>query len=242
MHTVALWQQIYETLTREIGSGHYPRGQKLPTEAALARRFDVNRHTIRRALASLQEDGLIHVRQGAGAFVSQAQIDYCLGKKTRFSQNLSETGLDVNRNILRLETLPASKKEAGLLALHEGDRVHVLEAVSIIDGAPFSYSSSIFPAKPMPDLQQSLRTNISVTAALMENGVMDYSRAWTKLTAKRALGPVARVLHITDGAPVLRTVSLNVDAQGTPIEYGRSWFHADRAQLVVAGDAYDSVS
>ena len=108
MPTAALWQQIHETLTREIGSGNYPRGQKLPTEAVLARRFDVNRHTIRRALPLLQEDGLIHVRQGAGAFVSHGQIDYRLGEKTRFSQNLSGTGLDVDGVVLRLETLPAS--------------------------------------------------------------------------------------------------------------------------------------
>lgn len=233
MRTQAIWQQIYETLARDIASGHYPKGGKLPTEAALAKRFDVNRHTIRRALASLRDDGLVHVRQGAGAFVSQTLVDYRLGTKTRFSQNLSGTGLSVEREVLRLETLPASKKEAEVLKLLEGSPVHILEALSIVDNAPFSYSSSIFPAKPLPDLLESLRHNTSITDALAENGVTDYNRAWTKMTAKRALGPVARVLHVQDNAPVLRTISLNIDDNGAPIEYGRTWFHADRAQLVV---------
>jgi len=242
MQTLAIWRQIYETLSREIGAGRYPKGEKLPTEAMLATRFNVNRHTIRRALASLQEDGLIHVRQGAGAYVSQTLVDYRLDTKTRFSQNLAGTGLKLRREILRLETLPSSKKEAEFLRQLEGAHVHVLEAVSFVDETPFSYSSSIFPAKVFPNLPASLRKHTSVTAALAENGLLDYSRAWTKLTAKRAVGAVARVLRVTEGAPVLRTISLNVDAEGAPIEYGRTWFHADRAQLVVDGDISGDVS
>ncbi|MBL1435436.1 MAG: phosphonate metabolism transcriptional regulator PhnF [Rhodobacteraceae bacterium] len=237
-----IWQQIHETLSLEISTGHYPKGEKLPTEAALAKRFSVNRHTIRRALARLQEEGKIHVRQGAGAFVSQTLVDYRLGRKTRFSQNLAGTGLKLNREILRLETLPASAKEAELLHISAGAPVHVLEAVSIVDKAPFSYSSSFFPAVNLPNLPESLRAHGSITAALTENGVHDYSRAWTKLTAKPAVGPVARALKIAEGAAVLRTVSLNIDSLGTPVEYGRTWFHGDRAQLVVSGEDGESLS
>ena len=194
MKTGPIWQQIYETLSLEISTGHYPKGEKLPTEAAMAKRFSVNRHTVRRALSGLQETGLIHVRQGAGAFVSQSMMDYHLGRKTRFSQNLAGTGLRLKREVLRLETLPATAKDAEFLNISTGAPVHVLEAVGIVDKAPFSYSSSLFPAADMPDLPESLRVRGSITAALFENGVHDYSRAWTKLTAKRAVGPVARAL------------------------------------------------
>lgn len=242
MKTGTIWQQIHETLSLEISTGHYPKGEKLPTEAAMAKRFSVNRHTIRRALASLQEEGQIHVRQGAGAFVSQTLVDYRLGSKTRFSQNLAGTGLKLDREVLRLETLPATATEAELLHIAAGAPVHVLEAVSNVDKAPFSYSSSLFPAASVPDLPESLRAHGSITAALAENGVHDYSRAWTKLTAKRAIGPVARVLRLAEGAAVLRTISLNIDSLGAPIEYGRTWFHGDRAQLVVNGEEGETLS
>jgi len=238
----AIWQQIYISLSRDIATGAYPKGQKLPTEAALARRFDVNRHTIRRALAMLQDEGHIHVRQGAGAFVNQSKIDYRLGAKTRFSQNLAGTGLKTGREVLRLETLPATAKVAGFLQQPEGTLVHVLEAVSLVDGGPFSYSSSIFSALRLPDLCDALQTHQSVTTALAANGVTDYSRAWTRLTAKCAVGTVARVLHLSEGAPVLRTASLNIDANGVPVEYGRTWFHGDRAQLVVEGADFAQMS
>ncbi len=235
MKKLAIWQQIYETLIKDIGSGHYPKGEKLPTEAALAMRFDVNRHTIRRALAALSNEGAIYVRQGSGAYVSQTMVNYPLNAKTRFSQNLLGAGLNSHREILRLETIAASRVEAQALHLPEGALVHVFEAVSIVDKAPFSYSRSIFPASRLPDMIKSLGKCASVTKALAENGVSDYSRDWTKLTAKRAEGTVARVLHVPEGSPILRTVGLNIDAEKRPVEYGRSWFHADRAQLVVEG-------
>lgn len=233
-----IWRQIYHSLSREIADGQYPKGQKLPTEAALARRFNVNRHTVRRALAMLQDEGRIHVRQGAGAFVSQSQIDYPLGTKTRFSQNLDGSGLKTARKVLRLETLPATSETAGILNIPTKAPVHIFEAVSQVDGTPFSYSRSIFPADRLPDLPDALRTNESITVALTANGVADYVRTWTHLTAKRATGMIARVLQLSEGAPVLRTVSLNSDINGLPVEYGHTWFHGDRAQLVVKGDAF----
>lgn len=233
MQKQAIWQQIRQTLAEEIASGHYPKGEKLPTESSLATRFSVNRHTIRRALANLQDEGIIHVRQGAGAYVNQTQVDYKLGRKTRFSQNIDGTGLSRSRETLRLETLPASEREADVLNLPNGSRVHVFEAISIVDGAPFSYGRSVFPATLLPDLLNDLRETNSITAALEANGIADYTRAWTNLTAKRARGTVARTLQLPEGAPVLRSVSLNVDVDKRPLEYGRTWFHGDRAQLVV---------
>lgn len=233
-----VWLQIHAALYHDIASGIYGKGQKIPTEAALAKRFDANRHTIRRALAKLQSQGHIHVRQGAGAFVNHAPIDYRLGKKTRFSQNLAGTGLQTGREVLRLETVPASEKAVKYLQLPKGGMVHILELVSLVDDAPFSYGRSIFPANRLPNLPDALRENESITAALAANGVADYSRAWTRLSAKAATGTIARVLHLPERSPVLRTVGLNIDADQLPVEYGRTWFHGERAQIVVEGDAF----
>ncbi|MEM7189778.1 MAG: GntR family transcriptional regulator, partial [Pseudomonadota bacterium] len=61
-----IWQQIRGTLTSEISEGRYPAGARLPSEAALAARFGVNRHTVRRALSDMSDAGLVHARRGAG--------------------------------------------------------------------------------------------------------------------------------------------------------------------------------
>ena len=83
---VAVWQQIVTLLRAEIAGGGHPPGTQLPTEAALARRYGVNRHTVRRAIAVLAEDGLLRVEQGRGTFVQPQFLDYEIGRRTRFSE------------------------------------------------------------------------------------------------------------------------------------------------------------
>lgn len=229
----SLWQGIHRTLTDEIAAGRYPAGVRLPTEAELARRFAVNRHTVRRALAALRDEGRVHIRRGAGAFVTTTRLDYAIGPRTRFSQNLAAAGQTPGRDFLRIETLPADATEAERLELPKRAQVHIVEAVSQADGVPLTYSRAAFPAARLPDLPEALRAEGSITAALARCGVDDYHRRWTRLTAERPTALIARHLRMPESHPVLRAESLNTDAEGRPMEYGVSWFCSDRVQLVV---------
>ena len=97
MTRTPIWKAIAETLSEEIAEGAYLPGTKLPTEAALSQRFGVNRHTVRHALASMAEDGLVRSRRGAGVFVTARPTEYPLGKRVRFSQNLMAAGRTPDR-------------------------------------------------------------------------------------------------------------------------------------------------
>ncbi|MEI9982414.1 MAG: GntR family transcriptional regulator [Aliidongia sp.] len=87
-HGVAVWRQIDQSLSREIAAGDWQPGERLPTEQALAARFQVNRHTIRRAIQSMVQRGLLRVEHGRGHFIQEGVIDYVVGKRTRFSENI----------------------------------------------------------------------------------------------------------------------------------------------------------
>ena len=147
-----IWRAIADTLTAEIARAHYAPGDRLPTEAELADRFGVNRHTVRHALAALTDQGLIHTRRGSGAFVAARPADYALGRRTRFHQNLAAAGRNPARDITRRETRPADAGEAAALNLQPGDAVHVIEGVSTADGVPMAAFRSVFPAAQLPGL------------------------------------------------------------------------------------------
>ena len=232
-----VWRQIRETLGVEIGDRYRP-GDRLPSEAQLATRFGVNRHTVRRALAAMQAEGLIHARRGAGVFVTAAPVGYRLGRRTRFTRNLAEAGQTGSRRILRLETLPGTPVETEALGLPRGERVHVLESVGLSDGVPFTWTHGVFPAERLPGFPEQLRASGSITQALTACGVPDYRRASTRLAAERATGAIARHLALPEGAPVLRAVSLNIDPQGRPVEHARTWFCSDRVEIVVDEESF----
>jgi len=233
MPRALLWKSIAQTLLDEISQGHYMPGDRLPTEAQLAARFGVNRHTVRHALASLTETGLLHARSGAGVFVAAKPQTYPLGRRVRFHQNVAASGRTASRQILRLETRACDTREAEALELIVGTQVHVVEGLSLADGMTLAAFRSVFPAAPLPGLLAELERSGSVTAALLACGVPDYTRASTRLTAVAARGTLAVQLRLPDGAPILRSVAINHDAQARPIEYGTTWFAGDRVELTV---------
>lgn len=231
-----IWKSISLSLTDDIAQGRYAPGAKLPSEAQLAARFGVNRHTVRRALADMSDAGLVHSRRGAGVFVAAKPTDYPIGKRVRFHQNISRGGQTPAKQILTVETRAATKGEAAALRISSGDMVHVYDGLSLADGQPFALFQSIFCARRFPDLIQTLEETQSVTAALKKCGIADYTRQETRITAMLATATQALHLRVPEGAPLLRTTAINVDAEGTPTEYGRTWFAGDRVALTVGGE------
>lgn len=232
----SVWQTIAATLTDEIAAGIYPAGEKLPTEAQLASRFGVNRHTVRRALAEMAAQGLLYARRGAGVFVALVPTEYPLGRRVRFHQNVLDTGRTPSRQILRIETLPATAPQAEALGLTAGAMVHLVEGLSLADGVPLARFISVFPAQRFPDFPHHMAAQGSVTTALAACGLSDYTRATTRLTAKLADSILSRHLRLPDGAAVLRSEAVNVDAAGQAVEYGITWFAGDRVTLTVMPD------
>lgn len=232
----AKWAAIARALRDELAVALYARGQKLPTEADLARRFGVNRHTVRRAIASLAEAGLVHARRGAGVFVVARPTEYPLGRRVRFHQNLAAAGQTAERRITRLETRRPTGTEAEALGSDPDAMVHVVEGVSLADGQPIALFRSVFPAARFPDLLAEVSKHSSLTAALAACGLADYTRAGTRLTAMLSDPIQAAALQIQTGAPVLRSVAVNVDAVGVPVEFGTTWFAGDRVTLTVNPD------
>ena len=232
----AIWKDIAEALLADLAQGHYLPGAKLPTEAALSARFGVNRHTVRHALSHLAARGLVVSRRGAGVFVAARPTDYPIGRRVRFNQAVAASGRTPSRSLSRLETRPSDPAEAEALSLTPAAAVHVVEGISMADGEPLAVFRSVFPAARFPGLLTALHAAPSITAAMAADGVVDYTRASTRLTAKIARGTLALALRIPEGAPILRSVAVNIEARGVPVEFGTTWFAGDRITLTVQPD------
>lgn len=234
MGRTPIWTHIAEELARDIAAGHYGPGARLPTEAALATRFGVNRHTVRRAIADLVARDMVFTRRGAGAFVTQAMTEYPIGRRVRFHTNISATGRLPEKSALRVETRGASAVEAEALGTREHAPVVLYDGLSRSGGVVLAHFSSVFPLERLPGMVETLAEVTSVTKALAANGVPDFLRAETRVTAEVA-GPVlARHLGVGDGDPVLRTHAINTGPDGVPVEYGITSFAGARVALTFA--------
>ncbi|WP_207263644.1 phosphonate metabolism transcriptional regulator PhnF [Desulfovibrio sp. Huiquan2017] len=230
---VALWRQIHASLEAAIASGRFGPGDRLPSENDLSREFGVNRHTIRRALSVLEEDGRIRVEQGRGSFVREPVIHYPVSRRTRFSENLSRQRRTPGNILLAAVDAEADPQVAEALRIESGEVVTRITSAGEADGRRISYSTAFFPKTLFPGMVRVYRELKSVTRTMEHFGVADYARRHTRIIARMPTAGEARELRQPRSRPVLVTESVNEDPSGVPVEFGVCLFASDWVQILV---------
>src|ERR1700722_745920 len=149
---VAVWRKIEQILSAEIPASSFGDEGRLPSEAELAKRFDVNRHTVRRAMLRLAATGLVSVEQGRGTFVQPGAIDYQIGRRTRFTENLRRNNQSSVGVVLSSEKVKADPVTAKALSIRAGTLVYQIETRHDSEDVPLTYARSWFPAMRFTDL------------------------------------------------------------------------------------------
>lgn len=230
---VALWSQISDILADDIFKGRLRQGEQLPSAQDLATRFDVNRHTVRRAIATLEQRNLVRTEQGRGTFVQEHALDYAIGRRTRFTQNMRNLNVESDIEFLEdVREIPPSQV-AEALGLGRNEYVYRIDTLSHADGHIVDHSTAYFPAARFPGLPAIYRRTQSVTRTLSEFGVSDYVRKHTRVSARLPDAQTAKLMKQPAGRPVLHVQSINADPRGMPVQYGITRFSGDWVQLVL---------
>jgi GntR family transcriptional regulator, phosphonate transport system regulatory protein len=231
---VALWRQISDRIRANILAGLYDGTGMVPAETALAQEFGVNRHTVRAAVAALQQEGIVRAAQGRGTVITQRdKFDFPIGRRTRFTEGIGEQARDLKGILLSSSREEATPELIGRLQLSQGDAVLRLDGVRKADGRAVSRSTMWFPAERFAGIDKAFAETGSITRALSACGVDDYLRDVTEISAVHAEPDDVVHLELTPGAIVLVTRALNTDPQGLPIQFAVTRFPADRVQFTI---------
>ena len=230
---LARWRRIQLTLEAELGAQGYRVGDRLPSEAALARRFGVNRHTVRRALARMVEKGLLSSERGRGTFVRVPRIHYPVRESQRFGETMRSLGWTPHRQVLGSRTVRADRQTARALEIGAGERVLTVESLDSADGKPISRNLHHFPLPRFRGIDEALRRTGSITAALQTFGVATYRRRQVRVAADKASQADIDRLGLTRADPVLQVVNTLVDDAGTPVHMVIGHWPARMREVVI---------
>ncbi|MGI6246701.1 MAG: phosphonate metabolism transcriptional regulator PhnF [Pseudochelatococcus sp.] len=233
---VAAWRRIADEIEADIATQRLAPGTQLPTEAQLAARFGVNRHTVRRALATLADRGLLRATQGRGTFVENRPLAYPIGPRTRFSENVLRERHEPGGEFLGAERQPAAPMVARALGVAEGAPVLAVRARRFADGTPVSCSMLYLPLPRFEGFEEAYRRHLAVTPAMADCGVADFFRVETRISARTATRDEAVHLDLAPGRLVITATGIDADVDGVPIQLGQTAFAADRVELVVTSD------
>ena len=197
----------------------------------IAGTYRVNRHTVRRALATLAERGLVRAERGSGTYVQAPRIAYPLRARTRFSEIVGAGGREPRGQLIGAFQEPATRELAKRLGLKTITSLIRIEALRLADRTPICLGTTWLAAARFPDAGRTYERVRSMTALLAHYGVHDYRRASTHVTAAIVDATDATRLDLALGRPVLVVDSTDVDADGTPLLTTRARFAAERVEF-----------
>lgn len=226
------YQQIAAQLEHELRST-YRCGDYLPPENQLAERFEVNRHTLRRAVDELVERGWLQRRQGIGTLVLMRPYDYPLHSQARFSQNLLEQGSHPTSERLLAVMRPCTDHVASALSREEGDTVIHLRTLRRVNNVPVCVIDHYLPDLTWWPVIQHFQSG-SLHDFIRTELNQQLSRRTTRINARRALAKESKLLEIVPQAPLLCVRTINTcDSNDRVAEYSVSLTRADMIELTM---------
>ena len=220
------YQQIADAVRTRVQQGSYGAGRLLPSEAALSSEFDASRVTIRRALETLRDEGLVDARQGFGWFVAAEPVRQTLGRLVTIEGQMAESGIEPQRKILEFAFVPAAGRVRQAL---DTDHVLRVKRLNLADGEPFAVVTVWCPA----ELGQNLsRRDVERSPFYDLLGVALHGATQT-IGADSVTAGDAALLGIPVGSAVLRCERLTTDINGRPVLLSEHIFPAHRTEFVV---------
>ena len=221
------WRRAYWQVRRLIDDGSLGPGDPLPTIAALARDAEVTRHSARRALERLRDEGRSSSWQGSGYRVSEPTVEIRFDAFPRWGANTARKGRKGAARLVGARTIRANPTLARDFKVTPGARLHRAELLRFADDRPMALSRSHFSAERFPGIVDELRETLSVTRALARLGIENCSRVRTRLEARMPSAHEALMIALPRAQPVLVSTGVNEDENGAVVEVAVTVFRAD---------------
>ncbi len=201
-------------------------GEQLPTEPQLAQQLGVSRATLREAMRSFEERGLLVRRHGVGTFVAQPPpvIESGLEELESLDTLARRIGLETRMSEAVIEEREATPDEAERLQISPGDSVLAVARVMLAEAQPIAYLVDVVPTALLCKQDLEPAFNGSVLDLFLQRGEPALSHSRTDIMAKAAGATLARQLQLRRGDVVLKLEAQLVTRDGRIVDYSLSYF------------------
>jgi len=228
---IPMHHQLKEIIKEQVLSGALPPHTQLPSERELCEQYGISRTTVRRAMAELLNDGLIYTTVGKGTFVSTPPIKEEIQPLSGFTEDMARRGIKASSRILGISIENANDDQAKWLLIPRGAEVVAISRLRLADGFPIAIQYNWLPHHLCQGLLTYDLAERSLYSILRNDLQLKLSRADTSIRAALATPQECRLLSITSPAALLVSEQTTYLANGTVIEYVRTYFRGDQYTL-----------
>jgi len=224
---IPLYYQLETILRKKITAGDFSPEVPLPSEDALAVKYEVSRITVRQALSSLEQDGLVIRQRGKGTFVSENTITLELPRFSGSIEDLILMGKRTETKVIESSWIDPPDIIRERLRIKDGQVLRI-EKIRHIEGDPFSHVFNYLPPELGSNLPMDLVKSKPMLMILEDELGVRANEAEQTVEATIADAADAFLLDIRVGDPLLKAERTVYDVKGNPVEYVSVVYRADK--------------
>jgi GntR family transcriptional regulator len=227
-----LYAQVENVIADRIFNGSLPAGSRLPSEDSLVQEYAVSRTTIRAAVQSLLQRGLVEIRWGKGTFVTHPKITQELTELTGFVEDMQALGRHATAKVLDQRIIAANELVARHLALPQGAPVVRIQRVRLADRMPLSFDETYLPKELGEKVMADNLDTEPIFSLLEQKYDTPLVEAEYKLEAVSADTKVAAALRIGVGSAVFLIERISYSMGHRPVDYEKLHYRGDQIRFV----------
>jgi GntR family transcriptional regulator len=233
---IPLYYQVESYLRSQIETGELKPNTKLPSEREYCRIYGISQGTLRKALDSLEREGLIIRKVAKGTFVSSDRERKSSPIEMRFAGFLDDFILQSKRadvRILGMSKIPATGEVAAFFGVEEGERIPQFKRLRIVDDIPIYYVVNYVVPRIGNDITEGdLRQKLTTLEIVRKKFLRPIEYIEQRIEAKKADQEVAQVLHLSVLDPVLHIHMSVFEKDRKPLEKVDMFCRGDRYRIV----------
>ncbi len=225
------YKRIRGVIWKRIEMGQLKPGDVVDSERELARIHQVSLMTARHALTSLEREGIVERRRGAGTFVAPPKIHF--NKLMSYTEQMASRGLVACSRLLCIKLIEKESEIAARLSLPPNSSLVKIERLRQAANEPFALEACYLSAEEFGGLVSAGLGRNSLFATLEHDYGIELAHADEEVDATAADARTAELCAVPRGSPLLRIRQIIYSTKGKATIYVLGFYRSDRHTLLI---------
>lgn len=230
---IPVYYQIREQIKDDIQKGILKPNEILLSERELCEVLEISRMTVKQAMDSLMNEGMIYKKKGVGTFVSNPKIAQPLTKLTSFTNDMLSRGMKPGSMTITRSVEEPSNEIRNILQLGEQDKVIFLKRLRLADGEPMAVETTYLNYTLCQPLVDEPLDNQSLYDILKQKCNVTLSTATQSIEVSTCNSDICKLLEISVNKPIFSIKRITYDTKKVPVEYVASVYRSDRYKFEI---------
>ncbi|PWI33750.1 GntR family transcriptional regulator [Vibrio albus] len=213
-----IYLSIANQLRSRINSDEFQLNQALPSENQLAKEYGVARMTIRKAMDTLIQEGMLDRRHGSGCYIIDKEMTFENTGLNSLTEQIGKTTKTLTSKVISFSVIPCPSSVAQRLKISPGESIYYIIRIRSVDTHPVHYEESFLPVSLYPTLSVAHMEHSKFQYIEDEMGLVIEGNYFT---FKPYLMPESIALHMemTPGELAMQVSSISHAPDGRVLDY-----------------------